>query len=175
MSIGSRMIVAKMFAGGDVLMLFVEVVVLDNCVDHLFEVIPLASGNSRATSERSSSRSLLNLRLARERRLPIRFAGRFPNRPTTSATGAANVPAAPSWSPWGDVGERVQTDVVVAAAHAVEGIQATDSVVAFENADALVVVGQANPRRQPRHPRADDDGVVHANGGFRIRVGRGAS
>ena len=60
----------------------------------------------------------------------------------------------------GVVGDSVQADVVVAAAQAVEGIQAADRRVPLENADRLFVVGQTNPGGQARHPRADDQGVV---------------
>ena len=55
----------------------------------------------------------------------------------------------------------METDVVVASVHAIERIQAADGVVAFENANFLVVVGEPNARRQTRHASADDDGVVH--------------
>ena len=62
-----------------------------------------------------------------------------------------------------EVGERVQADVVVAAAQAIERVQPADRVVPLENADALVVIRQPNPGGQPGHPRADDDGVVHGS------------
>jgi len=61
----------------------------------------------------------------------------------------------------GDVGDGVQADVVVAAAEPVERVQPADRGVAFENANALVEIGQANARRQARHACTDDDRVVH--------------
>ncbi len=46
------------------------------------------------------------------------------------------------------VGERVQADVVIAAAEAIERVQPADRVVPLEDADTLVVVRQPNPGRE---------------------------
>ena len=60
-----------------------------------------------------------------------------------------------------EVGQRVQSDVVVAAPEPIERIQPANRIVAFENADALVEVGQANAGSQPRHACANDQRIVH--------------
>jgi hypothetical protein len=60
-----------------------------------------------------------------------------------------------------EVGDCVQTNVIIAAAQAIKGVQPADRGVPLENADSLVVIGQANPSRQPRHAGPDDDRIVH--------------
>ena len=62
----------------------------------------------------------------------------------------------------GEVGHRVEADVIVAAAEAIERVKPADGVVAFEDADTLVKVCQADPGGQAAHPGTDDDRVVHA-------------
>ena len=71
----------------------------------------------------------------------------------------------------GEVGDRVQSDVEVPPVQAVVRVQPAEGVVFFNDAHALVVVGQPDSRGQPRHPRADDDDVVVHNraAGFRLR------
>ena len=59
-----------------------------------------------------------------------------------------------------EVGHGVQADVVIAAADPIERIQPADRRVAFEDADAAIVIGQPNARRQTGEPRADDYRVV---------------
>ena len=64
-------------------------------------------------------------------------------------------------SAWGGViRDRMQADIVVAAAQSVEGVEAANRCVAFKNADRFFVIGQPDPGGQSRHSCADDDGVV---------------
>ena len=60
-----------------------------------------------------------------------------------------------------DVGEGVEADVVVAAAESVKAVEAADRGVTLHDADALIVVGQANAGGKAAHAGADDESVVH--------------
>ncbi len=63
--------------------------------------------------------------------------------------------------PGGDVvGHRVEADVKLAAALAVEAVQAADGVVALEDADPLAEVGQPDPGGQAGQAGSDDGDVV---------------
>ncbi len=59
------------------------------------------------------------------------------------------------------VGHCMKSHVQVSAAALVERIKAADRAVAFQDAHALIEVGQADPCRQSRHASADYDRIVH--------------
>ena len=63
-------------------------------------------------------------------------------------------------SGFGVVGDGMETDVVVAAAEAIEGIESADGGVSFEDTDFFFVVRQTHSGGEPGHSGADDDGVV---------------
>src|SRR5205814_1418159 len=60
------------------------------------------------------------------------------------------------------VRDGVQSDVVIAAPETIERIQAADRIVPLQNADPLLVIGQADASRQTGETGADDDRVVRA-------------
>ncbi len=134
------------------------------CADAAARSCRSAPGNCRATSARKQLEVVVELAARRrETRSPSRPAAqsakssqRNPQLPQQPGQRARFVPLGR------EVGHGVQADVVVAAAEPVERVQPADRVVPLEHADALVVVGQANAGRQPRHAGADDDRVVHA-------------
>ena len=80
----------------------------------------------------------------------------------------------------GEVRDRMQADIEIAAAEAIKRIQSADRGVAFEHAHLLLVVGQPNAGGEARHSRADDQRVVHrgllanTSDHFRREVGHGA-
>src|ERR1039457_20681 len=66
-----------------------------------------------------------------------------------------------------EIGDRVESDVVLAAADAVEAVQAADRAVALKDADPLAEVRQPYPRRQAGETGADDGDVVLRGRGWR--------
>ena len=117
------------------------------------------AGRPRALS---SSKSLLNCEPHAgegDLRADLRGEAKSSQRNRSCRSSRAS---GPRLGPLGrEVGDGVQADVVVAAAEAVERIQPADRVVAFEDADALIVVREANAGGEARHAGADDDRVVH--------------
>jgi hypothetical protein len=59
-----------------------------------------------------------------------------------------------------EVGDGMQSDVVLAPVQAVEAVQSAHGVVALEDAYALSEVRQPNPRRQAGEPGSDDGDIV---------------
>ena len=127
-----------------------EVVVLDDLARSAGRSCRPAAGNARATSlakrvgvvvepQPHAGKRDLGADLRRDREVVPRHP-QLPQQPRERAGLRAL---------GRDVGERVQADVVVAAAEAIERIQPADRVVPLENADPLVVVRQPNPGRQP--------------------------
>ncbi len=71
----------------------------------------------------------------------------------------------------GEVGHRMEADIVIASVHAIEGVEAADGPMLFEDADLLIVHSQPDTGGQSAHARADDDRVVLRFRRLRIRFG----
>ena len=74
-------------------------------------------------------------------------------------------------APLGEVGHRMEPDIVVSTVDPIERVQAADRPVLFKNAHAMVVHGKPDASGQPAHPGTDDDRVKIGLGARRFRMG----
>jgi hypothetical protein len=148
-------------AGRHVEMLLLQVVVVDQFAQQLLEAVLLVRkprGDLGFEQPEVIAEPQLDARKP-DRRTDLRRQGEI--LPAESQLPQQTRKRAAFGALGREIRHGMQAHVVVPSAQPVERVQPADRVVAFQNAYPLVVVGQADTGRQPRHSRADDDRVVH--------------